>query len=53
MKWNNDDCVPICGDGLHLSSEICDDGNLLNEDGCDENCEVETDWSCQLTGGAD
>jgi cysteine-rich repeat protein len=32
-------CLPICGDGLRVGSEVCDDGNLQNGDGCGEKCD--------------
>ena len=33
-----DICVPICGDGLLVLTEVCDDGNDLDEKGCAIGC---------------
>jgi len=48
-------CGPICGDGITLTSdrvppgataEECDDGNLQSGDGCSAACTVEAGYAC-------
>ena len=41
-----DQCAPICGDGLVKDDERCDDGNEASEDGCDGECRIEAGWTC-------
>ena len=43
---SNDNCDPICGDGVVLSPEACDDDNTDDLDGCDSSCAEETGWTC-------
>ncbi|CAD8082958.1 unnamed protein product [Paramecium sonneborni] len=38
-------CVPLCGDGLLVDSEICDDGNIIQYDGCFK-CKLSCQDSC-------
>ncbi|CAK74085.1 unnamed protein product (macronuclear) [Paramecium tetraurelia] len=38
-------CIPTCGDGLVVSSEICDDGNIIKYDGCFK-CQLSCQDSC-------
>ncbi|CAD8057334.1 unnamed protein product [Paramecium sonneborni] len=40
------ECQPICGDGIIIDKEQCDDGNLINGDGCDQNCQPSQDSQC-------
>ncbi len=35
---NDDDCAPVCGNGVAEPGEQCDDGNLNNADACANNC---------------
>ncbi len=35
---NDDDCVPVCGNGATETTEVCDDSNQLNGDNCDPTC---------------
>lgn len=37
---NDDDCAPICGNGVREGSEACDDGNTNNSDACSNTCTV-------------
>jgi cysteine-rich repeat protein len=40
-------CVPHCGDGLRVSSELCDDGNTVGSDGCSFDClSIDPNWVC-------
>ncbi|MEM9457543.1 MAG: DUF4215 domain-containing protein [Myxococcota bacterium] len=39
-------CMPVCGDGLIVSTEACDDMNLIAGDGCSDVCEVEPGYQC-------
>ena len=48
---SEDWCMPVCGDGLVLGSEVweegyCDDGNLESGDGCSRGCQVECGYTC-------
>jgi len=36
----NNNCNPICGDGLLVPGEPCDDNNPTNGDGCSSTCLV-------------
>lgn len=42
-----DQCSPICGDGLIRGDERCDDGNQSPGDGCDGLCRVEPGYECE------
>jgi cysteine-rich repeat protein len=35
---NDDDCVPVCGNGFLDVDEACDDGNTIDGDGCSADC---------------
>lgn len=35
---NDNDCAPVCGNGVTESGEQCDDGNANNGDACANNC---------------
>ncbi|HWO26813.1 MAG TPA: DUF4215 domain-containing protein [Kofleriaceae bacterium] len=37
---NDNDCTPMCGNGVPESGEQCDDGNMNNTDACANNCMV-------------
>lgn len=41
-----DQCAPICGDGLLRGEELCDDGNAAPGDGCDDRCRTESGYIC-------
>lgn len=46
-----DACVPICGDGLRVGTEVCDDQNTSDSDGCNATCDtIEATYIC--TGGS-
>ena len=36
---NDNDCPPVCGNGVVESGEVCDDGNTTNGDNCDPTCQ--------------
>lgn len=38
---NDNDCTPICGDGVLEPGEACDDGNTQSGDGCSAGCVVQ------------
>jgi len=38
---NDDDCDPVCGNGVVEDGEECDDGNVAPGDGCSATCEIE------------
>lgn len=42
-----DQCGPICGDGVIKGDERCDDGGKDAGDGCDSECRVEPGFSCE------
>ncbi len=44
------ECLEICGDGLHLGYNECDDANTLDNDGCNGFCLLEPGFEC--TGGS-
>ena len=48
MPWDhaNQECTPVCGDGLIRLEEGCDDGNSLSGDGCSAQCQVEYFYYC-------
>jgi cysteine-rich repeat protein len=35
---NDNDCHPVCGNGVVEAGEQCDDGNMNNNDSCTNNC---------------
>lgn len=35
---NDNDCAPVCGNGVPEPGEQCDDGNMNNNDACANNC---------------
>ncbi|CAD8129823.1 unnamed protein product [Paramecium sonneborni] len=43
LSFNEQKCIPLCGDGITILNEICDDKNNIQFDGCYK-CEK----SCQL-----
>src|SRR5262249_33963381 len=38
---NDNDCAPVCGNGVVESGEQCDDGNTTDGDGCSHDCQTE------------
>jgi len=48
-KNNINDCITNCGDSYLTNSESCDDGNTVNGDGCNNLCQIETNWTCNVT----
>ncbi|HVV85096.1 MAG TPA: DUF4215 domain-containing protein [Kofleriaceae bacterium] len=38
---NDNDCAPVCGNGVREGAEGCDDGNVMNFDGCSATCTPE------------
>ncbi|MFT5354684.1 MAG: hypothetical protein ACI9KE_001891 [Polyangiales bacterium] len=36
---SDNDCMPVCPNGVRESGEGCDDGNNINDDACDNMCE--------------
>jgi cysteine-rich repeat protein len=38
---NDDDCTPVCGNGVVEAGEQCDDDGTDPGDGCDESCQFE------------
>lgn len=38
----DDDCAPICPNGVREAGEGCDDGNMVNDDACDNMCQPTT-----------
>jgi cysteine-rich repeat protein len=36
----DNDCAPVCGNGIMEPGEACDDGNMNNTDACANNCTV-------------
>ncbi|CAD8085417.1 unnamed protein product [Paramecium sonneborni] len=45
LQLKTNSCIPICGDGRLVNSEICDDGNLIQFDGCFK-CKLSCQDSC-------
>jgi cysteine-rich repeat protein len=37
---NDDDCMPVCGNGVPEPGEACDDGNTDNADACANDCTI-------------
>jgi cysteine-rich repeat protein len=46
---SNNNCIPICGDGMIVVGENCDDGNSASFDGCNPICSVESNFICNGT----
>jgi cysteine-rich repeat protein len=38
---DDNDCKPVCGNGVVEAGEQCDDGNTVNGDGCSSTCQKE------------
>jgi cysteine-rich repeat protein len=38
---DDNDCRPVCGNGVVEAGEQCDDGNTNNGDGCSSTCQIE------------
>mgnify|MGYP006273011213 CR=1 FL=1 len=43
---NEDDLIPVCGNGLREFNEECDDSNTNDGDGCDASCLIESGQNC-------
>lgn len=37
---NDNDCAPVCGNGVTEGTEQCDDGNVMNGDSCSSTCQL-------------
>lgn len=37
-----------CGNSIKETTELCDDGNIVNGDGCSSQCQIETNYLCNL-----
>jgi cysteine-rich repeat protein len=50
LTVQNNECLPVCGDGLLASGlEQCDDNNTINKDGCSSSCTLEDYFQCNTT----
>ena len=49
----DDNCVPVCGNGILEQGEGCDDGNTVNGDGCSSICQLECISEPEVCDGID